>query len=345
MPELRPVADVTRHPRLPVWPVAAGLSSWASELVGLRRLAGALEDRWGGRVQPMQLPARTDPFLMLVHHRHTFSRWDPLRPLSALVMPEGFPAHPHRGFETVTFVLEGGMRHRDSSGVKMTYRAGSAQWLTAGRGVLHEEMWATELPTHELYQLWINLPRAHKWDAPEIQLLGDSDVQGGSPSRAPLPVSTIDSVRVTVLAGTCRGLRSPIHTRSPLAVVRLEWDAPGPFAWPEVPADHTALCFVRRGAVTIAGRPVRATELATLDRGNTWAPGLSLEATEPGTDVLWMTGAPLGEPVVMGGSMVMNTEREVAEAHRDYQAGLFGAGWSPTASDEEWARSWKAARP
>jgi redox-sensitive bicupin YhaK (pirin superfamily) len=338
----RPVAEVTRPPRLPVWPVAGGVASFASELVGLRGLARGLERRFGGRVQPMSLPTGTgDPFLMLVHHRHTFSAWDPLRPLSALVMPEGFPAHPHRGFETVTFVLEGALRHRDSAGVKMVYRGESAQWLTAGRGVLHEEMWDPSAPVHELYQLWVNLPRAHKLDPPRIQLLGAGEVDGtsGAVARVPLAVAEADGTRLTVLAGSCGGVTSAVSTHSPLAVVRLSWARAGTgFRWDGVPAWHTAWCFVRSGAVEVGGRRVDAHHLARFAREPGGPGGLRFTSLEPDTDALVFTGAPLGEPVALGGSMVMNTEAEVARAHADFQAGRFGVPWPPSASDEEWRR-------
>ena len=336
----RPIAAVSRHARLPVWPVAAGISCWAAETVGLKGFAQNIEARFGGRVTPMSLPvAASDPFLMLVHHRHTFSRWDPLRPLSALLLPEGFPAHPHRGFETVTFVLEGGMRHRDSEGVKMVYRGGSAQWLTAGRGVLHEEMWATEAPKQELYQLWVNLPRAHKLDSPEIQLLGTAEVSGGTVSHSPMPKGDVDGVTVTVLAGSCGGIVSPVHTRSPLAVVRLEWAEPSVFRWHDLPAGHTAIAFVRQGAVSAGEQRADAGSLLTFARSDgqePWAPGLQLTALEPGTDVLLMTGEPLREPVAMRGSMVMSTQQEIETAYRDYQQGRFGLPWSPSASDADW---------
>jgi redox-sensitive bicupin YhaK (pirin superfamily) len=319
-PTERKLVHVQKHARLPVWPVL-----------------------WGGRVQPMQLdPVLCDPFLMLVHHRHSFARWDPVRPLSALVMPEGFPAHPHRGFETVTYVLEGAMRHRDSAGIKMVYRGESAQWLTAGRGVLHEEMWAHEKPgtnRHELYQLWVNLPRAHKLDPPQIQLLGEGDVSegAGDVSRAPMPVTEVDGVRLTVLAGAVGGVRSPIHTRSPIAILRLSWAQAGPaFAWDELPPEHTALLFVRSGAVDVAGQKVVAGELARFERSATAGPRVRITAVEAATDVLLLTGKPLGEPVVMAGSMVMSTAAEIDQANRDYQRGMFGVPWPYQASDAEW---------
>lgn len=156
----RPQARVIRHARLPVWPAWQGLVlAVAGQIPVARPLADKLEAVFGGRVCPMQLEQDCDPFILLVHHRHAFRPLDFLRPLfSALIMPEGFPAHPHRGFETVTYVLPGraGLVHRDSEGCKMRYGSGAVQWMTAGRGMLHEEMWDVRACAGdaELYQLW-----------------------------------------------------------------------------------------------------------------------------------------------------------------------------------------------
>mmetsp|Transcript_26088 Transcript_26088/g.54645 ORF Transcript_26088/g.54645 Transcript_26088/m.54645 type:complete len:656 (-) Transcript_26088:153-2120(-) len=190
---------IERMPRLPVWPVWAGVVDF---LVGwiLGPEAGSRLEQYvlGGRVCPMQLDGTTtSPFLLLVHHHHNFWKWDALfRRLSALVLPEGFPAHPHRGFTTLTYFLPpdgnnnnnkrggGGFVHRDSIGVKQTYGSeGSyqhqAQWLFTGRGMLHEEMFDFVQrdgnndydSRYELYQLWVNVPGRHKLDPPEVQLL------------------------------------------------------------------------------------------------------------------------------------------------------------------------------
>ena len=127
----RPAAKIVRHARLPVWPAWQGLAlGIAGQVPALRPVADRLEDAFGGRVCPMQF-SDCDPFILLVHHRHAFRPLDFLRPLfSAIIMPEGFPAHPHRGFETVTYVLPGrsGLTHRDSEGCKMRYGDGAVQW-------------------------------------------------------------------------------------------------------------------------------------------------------------------------------------------------------------------------
>ena len=155
----RPVSRVQRHTRLPVWPAWQGLPLVVlSQFPALRGVADRLEDLFGGRVCPMQFNGNEcDPFVLLVHHRHAFRPFDFFRPIfSAVIMPEGFPAHPHRGFETVTYVLPGraGLTHRDSEGCKMRYGDGAVQWMTAGRGMLHEEMWDVDANVDaELYQV------------------------------------------------------------------------------------------------------------------------------------------------------------------------------------------------
>ena len=340
---VRPLAQVQRFARLPVWPVWAGVMEWSLEQVGLRGAAAWLEERCGGRVTPMFLrPEQTDPFLLMVHHRHSFLPWDPIRPLSALVLPEGFPAHPHRGFETVTYVLAGGMRHRDSTGVKMTYRAGSVQWLTAGRGVLHEEMWVNEPSARqqELYQIWVNLPRAEKLTTPEVQLLGPAELEAGAAQVAaplPLPEHQADGVAVKVLAGAVEGVRSPLRTRSPITILHLSLAEVGQtWAWDDLPPTHTALFHVRRGAVEVAGETVGSGATALFERGAELPARLAFTAIAPDTELLLLTGQPLGEPVAMGGSMVMSTDAEVEQAYRDFQAGAFGPVWSHRSSDADW---------
>ena len=196
----RSVRSLERPTRLPVWPAWNGVVFILLDVLGQRDFAAKLEDWLGGRVCPMMLDAReADPFILLVHHRHSFQRFDPLRAVFRLLLAEGFPAHPHRGFETVTYVLPGrrGLVHRDSLGFKMRYSDGDAQWMTAGRGMLHEEMWETDANEDaddadggsggssgiagvsnmglssdaELYQLWLNLPPAAKMVDPKIQLV------------------------------------------------------------------------------------------------------------------------------------------------------------------------------
>ncbi|CAM9327222.1 unnamed protein product, partial [Choristocarpus tenellus] len=153
------VEAVQTYGRLPIWPIQNGILLTALDLFGMKTLAQKLEDLWGGRVCPMQLnPQVCDPFLLISHHHHSFWPLDPFRPLSKLIVQEGFPSHPHRGFQTVTYVMKGSMTHRDSLGLKQTYGAGTVQWLNAGRGIMHEEMWGLDdwsKTDIEIYQIWV----------------------------------------------------------------------------------------------------------------------------------------------------------------------------------------------
>eukprot|EP00471_Norrisiella_sphaerica_P013532 CAMPEP_0184499702 /NCGR_PEP_ID=MMETSP0113_2-20130426/42273_1 /TAXON_ID=91329 /ORGANISM="Norrisiella sphaerica, Strain BC52" /LENGTH=471 /DNA_ID=CAMNT_0026887713 /DNA_START=256 /DNA_END=1668 /DNA_ORIENTATION=- len=193
----RRVKRVETPPRLPIWPVANGVIFTVLEFIGLKALAKVLEDKFGGRVAPMMLEYEdTNPFILAVHHRHSFAPLDVLRPVSKFILPEGFPAHPHRGFETITYVIKGGFSHRDSLGVKMRYWAEkekgdfkpAIQWLTTGKGVLHEEMWDVSkgiekgpfeflgISQQELFQIWLNLPSREKLKSPRVQLFGQGSV-------------------------------------------------------------------------------------------------------------------------------------------------------------------------
>ena len=245
------VENMEKHPRLPVWPAWFGIVYILLDLLLGKPSVGAwLEDRFGGRVCPMIFrdTAASDPFLLVAHHRHSFNAFDPFRYLFRFLLPEGFPAHPHRGFETVTYVLRGGLVHRDSLGVKKSYGApkdssgsgadAAVQWMTAGSGMLHEEMWRTgealESSDQELFQIWVNLPKADKYTNPRMQMLGSSDTAesfsasklGGMLTevheRGPVPtVEPAPGVSVRIVAGEADGVRSPIETFSDMAILHV----------------------------------------------------------------------------------------------------------------------------
>lgn len=361
--------QVEKFARLPVWPVWSGVLYFLLDRLGLKSLSCELEDRFGGRVCPMIMdPYETDPFILMVHHRHSFAFGDPVRYISRLLLPEGFPAHPHRGFETVTYVLKGSMVHRDSLGVKQPYGPGAAQWLTAGRGLLHEEMWGVPpgwgQEQFELYQIWVNLPSSQKMCDPKIQLLG----QGG---EKPIPESTLNGVKVRVIAGEALGVKSQVETYTDVAIIHATIDPSAEWIH-KLPAGH-ATCFAY---LQSSGAPLEVAVAAGEEEGDATAgavppPLLPVHHTAffrgeesrggvvklrhpggPGSapaEVLLLSGAPLRERVVAQGSMVMNTERQVAEAYRDYQAGTFGPTWDEKLSDEDWLalvkKSQKAKNP
>lgn len=169
--------------KLPVWPVYGGVFAQLSDWLGGKfTVTDKLLDGIGGRVVPMTLAdSGLSPFLLLVHHCNSFLPFDPVRSITRLLLPEGFPAHPHSGFSTVTYCIDGGLRHRDSEGNKMAYGNGDVQWMTAGRGTIHEEMWDIEeaklgLQKIEIFQLWVNLPIRAKDVAPAVTRLRNEDI-------------------------------------------------------------------------------------------------------------------------------------------------------------------------
>ncbi len=253
----------------------------------------------GGRALPM-----LDPFLLL-DEMHSDDPND---------YAAGFPNHPHRGFETVTYMIEGAMEHRDSVGNSGRLVSGSAQWMTAGRGLVHSEMPKQERGTLWGFQLWVNLPRAHKMMKPRYQ-----DI---APSR--IPELDREGARVRVVAGTAFGATGPVDgiDVEPL-FLDVAFVKGVPFDTP-VPTDHAAFAFVIEGAVRLGpGRTeVRAGQLAVLGRGDR----ITASCDASSGRMLVFAGRPLGEPVARGGPFVMNTQEEIRQAWDDYRSGRLVGG-------------------
>jgi quercetin 2,3-dioxygenase len=245
-----------------------------------------------------------DPFLML----DRFHSDDP----DAYIA--GFPDHPHRGFETVTIMLAGRMRHRDSRGNSGLITAGGAQWMTAGRGIVHSEMPEQERGLMSGFQLWVNLPAREKMSAQAYQDL--------APARISEQRLTRSGSRLRVYAGRANGTSGPLRARPTqplLLTVALEDDAPFVL---DLPAGHTAFLFVSSGEVEVGPEnragTVAAQNLAVLTSGNR----LRLRATNRRSETLIAAGRPLHEPIVQHGPFVMNTEAEIQRAIADYRAGV-----------------------
>mmetsp|Transcript_20983 Transcript_20983/g.21104 ORF Transcript_20983/g.21104 Transcript_20983/m.21104 type:complete len:464 (+) Transcript_20983:37-1428(+) len=178
------VPEIRKNLKLPVWPVWGGVLAQLADWTGNTKLSELIVKNIGGRVVPISLgDMDVSPFLLLAHHAHSFTPFDPIRALTTLFLPEGFPAHPHAGFDTVTYCINGGLIHRDSNGLKMSYGDGDVQWMRAGRGIIHEEMWNTKPDKNqmkhqriEIYQLWINLPKSDKFSPPTATRIFSSDI-------------------------------------------------------------------------------------------------------------------------------------------------------------------------
>jgi len=222
----------------------------------------------------------------------------------------GFPNHPHRGFETVTYMLAGRMQHKDSVGNTGDLVAGSVQWMTAGRGIIHSEIPQQTEGRMAGFQLWVNLPAARKMTAPRYQ-----DIP---PERIPT-LTTPAGVTVKVIAGQHHHLLGPVATIDTHPVL-LDVQLPaGTSHAVALPAEHTAFAYVFEGSVALPGGPDPLPEhhLAVLSLGD----HLTLTAGPQGGRALVVAGRPLREPIVQYGPFVMNTPQEIQQAFADYQAG------------------------
>jgi hypothetical protein len=254
------------------------------------------------RVLAQPLQRRLDPFLML----DAFGTDNPQDYIG------GFPDHPHRGFETITYMIAGRMRHRDSAGHEGLLQNGGVQWMTAGRGVIHSELPEQEDGRMEGFQLWLNLAAKDKMRAPWYR-----DIQS-----AEIPeFTTADGVKVRVIAGHSHGIDGAMQ-REVTEPLYLDLEIPAGVMFTQaLPASHNAFVYVYRGELEISGARVPLQRMAIL-KTNADSDGVVLKAAVP-TRALLIAGKPLGEPIAQHGPFVMNTNDEIFQAVRDYQSGKF----------------------
>lgn len=240
-----------------------------------------------------------DPFLLL----DAFGSDDPEAYIA------GFPSHPHRGFETVTYMLAGRVRHRDNAGNEGLLGPGSVQWMTAGRGIVHSEMPEQEDGLLSGFQLWVNLPARDKMTAPRYQEFAPSDIPR---------VDLAPGVVATLIAGRLGEVDGPVESGATAAFYADLAVVAGATATIALPAGHNAFLYVHDGALAVGASAtmVEAGSLAVLSPG-----GEVRIAAATAARALLIAGAPLREPVVRYGPFVMNTEAEIHQAVRDYQAG------------------------
>ena len=256
------------------------------------------------RVLTGDLQRRLDPFLMLDEFRSD-------NPEDYLA---GFPNHPHRGFETVTYMLAGRMRHRDNAGHEGLLTAGAVQWMTAGRGIVHSELPEQEDGLMHGFQLWVNLPARDKLTAPDYR-----DI----PAEAIPGYTAADGVAVKVIAGESDGVAGAVR-REATEPLYLDIDLPpGAAHAVAIPAGHNAFLYVYRGRVEVGerGQRVEAEQLAVLSNAPD-ADSVLLGSAE-GARLLLIAGRPLHEPIVQWGPFVMNRREEIEAALADYRDGRF----------------------
>ncbi|HLZ76721.1 pirin family protein [Phenylobacterium sp.] len=277
----------------------------------LKALHTAQRDDIGDLVTRRPVPgpglAQVDPFLFLNHHGpQTYGPNNAGLP---------FGPHPHRGFETVTFILEGELAHRDSAGHESIIKAGGVQWMTAGSGLVHAEVspegFLRDGGPLELLQLWVNLPGHLKMTPPRyVGLQADQ-----------IPAVAVDKGQATVrlISGTWGGHTGPIPSLTGVFMSTIELAAGGKAGFGSLSGRNVFL-YVISGEVRVNGQPTPAWTLAELDLAGD---RLEIEAGKTGARVLFGHAEPIGEPVFAHGPFVMNTREEIVEAIRDYNAGLF----------------------
>jgi len=241
-----------------------------------------------------------DPFLLLDEFRSD----DPNDYIA------GFPDHPHRGFETVTYMLAGRMRHGDNQGNTGLLGPGSVQWMTAGRGIVHSELPEQEEGLMWGFQLWVNLPKTHKMTAPRYQDIQADDIP---------EVDLGEGARARVLVGSVGGVTGPVHD---VVTEPVYFDLlldPNASYTAELPPGHNAFAYVYQGEANVgaSSTSIARGELALLTLGET----LRVTASADGARLIVVAGRPLNEPVARYGPFVMNTVDELKQAFADYQAG------------------------
>ena len=276
-PTIRPIVDTVR-----------GVATSDGAGVRLTRVIGS------GKV------TMVDPFLLLDEFRSD-------RPDDYI---EGFPPHPHRGFETVTYMLHGRMRHRDSEGHEGVLSAGSVQWMTAGRGIIHSEMPEMDHGLMWGFQLWVNLPASRKLSAPRYQDIAPEKI----------PEFNTAGQQVRVIAGDYQGLHGPAQTQVPILYLDVQLGAAKVFAHP---LDDTmnVMAYVFEGSILENAREFAAGSLLMLGNGER----VRLQAGPAGVRLLLLAGEPLNEPVARLGPFVMNTSDEIHQAYQDFQRGVLTA--------------------
>lgn len=272
---------------------------------GVERLVAGMATSDGAgvkltRVLTQPLQRRLDPYLML----DAFLSDDPNDYIA------GFPDHPHRGFETVTYMIAGNLRHRDNHGHQGLLQNGGVQWMTAGRGIIHSEMPEQEDGRMEGFQLWLNLPAGEKMCAPWYRDIPAGELPG---------FVTADGVAVTVIAGESHGVKgAEVRPRTAPLYLDIHLPAGASFAQ-ALPAAHNAFIYVYRGEVQVGATIVPDKKMAIL-ANDAGADGVLLNCAVA-SRVLLIAGMPLNEPIAQHGPFVMNTQEELYAAVADYQNG------------------------
>lgn len=279
----------------------------------INKIYPSVKVNMGGNIIDQPLPYRglemVDPFL-LIHH------WAEKMPGDQHQSKVGVGPHPHRGFTPVSFIFKGGVHHRDSRGHESIIYGGGTQWMNSGYGIIHSERPPKEIAENggdvEFIQFWVNAPAKHK--------MGEASYQPLTGEETPEVKSEDGKIIVGVVAGKFQSVEGPILTHSPLLTLRFDCNKNGRMTIP-IPNDYNAILYPLNGKLTVNNhQPVNAKEMVLFKNDGE---GIKIEATQK-LDAILLAGKPIAEPVVSYGPFVMNSQKEVMEAIRDYQSGKLG---------------------
>lgn len=240
----------------------------------------------------------------------------------ATVKKLGVGQHPHRGMETITIAFQGEVEHADSLGNSGVIGTGDVQWMTAGRGIIHEEYHSRKFAetggTFEMCQIWLNLPKKHKMTKPRYQPLLSKDIPD-----VPLVDGdkTLENGYVRVFAGAFNGIKGPAHTFTPVDLWNVVLPHSGRTHMLSIPDGYRVFLFVRAGAINVMDKAVEPQGVAVLSDEGT---NVEITSTKPGTSILVLAGKPIDEPIAARGPFVMNTQEELRQAMIDFHTGKFG---------------------
>ena len=277
------------------------------------RIYHSFKVNMGGIILEQPLPQadleQLDPFL-LIHH------WDDVLPGNQSEKDLGVGPHPHRGFAPVSVIFNGSLHHRDSHGNKSIVEAGGTQWMNSGKGIIHSERPSAALAEKggpfEFIQFWVNAPAKHKMDLAKYQAL--------SPENTPKLTGENQSSTIHVIAGEFKGHVSPIETYSPMTILRIDLDENATVEIP-IPKEYNCQLYLLDGQVLInENQVVEKRSLVVFNSNDEQFKIKGIKATR----MLLLSGKPLDEPLATHGPFVMNNQKELMEAIRDYQAGRMG---------------------
>ncbi|KAG0029046.1 hypothetical protein BGZ81_004166 [Podila clonocystis] len=256
-----------------------------------------------------------DPFLMLDEFKSENSTG-------------GFPDHPHRGFETVTYMIEGQSQHEDFAGHKGIIGPGDVQWMTAGRGIVHSEMPVKKQAHAHGLQLWINLPKEHKMCEPQYQELLDGEIKRATPQ---------EGILVKVIAGESHGVKSQVYTRTPTMYLDYKMDK-NKTVEQSIPASYTGFIYMLKGTAYIGDNEFEGKAHHTLIFSEDGTDTIRIKTKDEDAHFVVIAGEPIKEPIVQHGPFVMNTQQEIYETFVDYQNGQNGferaKTWRSTVAQE-----------